>query len=65
MPSWGDDFKPIQAEFRLTAKGACDYTKRPEVTAALHAVDVRRFRLSAAFAEAPTAPGSTPGALSV
>jgi hypothetical protein len=34
MRSWGDDFKPIQAEFRLTAKAACDYTKRPEVTAA-------------------------------
>jgi hypothetical protein len=22
----GDDFKPIQAPFRLTAKAACDYT---------------------------------------
>jgi hypothetical protein len=30
----GDDFKPIQAEFRPTAKAAGDYTKRPEVTTA-------------------------------
>src|SRR5438094_7319909 len=27
----GDEFKPIHAEFRLTAKVAYDYTKRPEV----------------------------------
>jgi hypothetical protein len=27
----GDHFKPIQAEFSLTAELACDYTKRPEV----------------------------------
>jgi hypothetical protein len=32
MRSWGDDFKPIQAEFRLAARAVCDYTKRPEVT---------------------------------
>jgi hypothetical protein len=32
MRSRGDHFKPIQAEFRLTAEAACDYTKRPEVT---------------------------------
>jgi hypothetical protein len=38
MRSRGDDFKPIQAEFRLTAKAACDYTNRPEVTAASPAV---------------------------
>jgi len=30
--SWGDNFKPIPAVFRLTAKAACDYTERPEVT---------------------------------
>jgi hypothetical protein len=34
MGSRGDEFKPIQAEFRLTAKAACNYTDRPEVTAA-------------------------------
>jgi hypothetical protein len=39
MRWWGDDFKPIQSEFRLTAKAAFDYTKRPEVTAASPAVD--------------------------
>ena len=33
MPLSGDDFKPIQAEFGLTAMG-CDYTERPAVTAA-------------------------------
>jgi hypothetical protein len=32
MRSRGGDFKPNQAEFRLTAKAARDYTKRPEVT---------------------------------
>jgi hypothetical protein len=31
MPLWGDDFKPIQGDFGLTAKAACDHTKRPEV----------------------------------
>jgi hypothetical protein len=34
MRSRDDDFKPIAAELMLTAKAACDYTKRPEVTAA-------------------------------
>jgi hypothetical protein len=38
MRWWADDFKPIQAEFRPTAKAACDYTERPEVTAASPAV---------------------------
>src|SRR5687768_6154356 len=28
----GDHFKPIQAEFKLAATAACDYTRRPEVT---------------------------------
>jgi hypothetical protein len=29
----GDDSKPIQAEFRLTLKAACDYAKRPAMLA--------------------------------
>jgi hypothetical protein len=38
----------MQADFRLTAKAACDYTKRPEVTSAPpDATDVRKT-LSAA-----------------
>ena len=37
MRSRSDDFKPIQAEFRPATKAACDYTKRPEVTAAANA----------------------------
>jgi hypothetical protein len=42
MRSQSDDFKPIQAEFRPATKAACDYTKRPEVTAAA----TRRCRCS-------------------
>jgi hypothetical protein len=30
----GDYFKPTQAGFRLTARAACDYTRKPEVKAA-------------------------------
>jgi hypothetical protein len=33
MRSRGDNFKPIQPEFSVTAKAACDYTKWPEVKA--------------------------------
>ena len=33
MRSLVDDFKPIAGPVRLTAKAACDYTERPEVTA--------------------------------
>jgi hypothetical protein len=33
MQLFGDDFEPIQAEFRTAAKAACNYTKRPEVKA--------------------------------
>jgi hypothetical protein len=32
MRSRDGDFKPIQAEFKLAATAACDYTRRPEVT---------------------------------
>src|SRR5688572_21155088 len=39
MRSRGDDFKPIRPESRLTAKAACDYTERPEVTAAPPTID--------------------------
>jgi hypothetical protein len=33
MRSLVNDFKPIAGRVRLTAKAACDYTNRPEVTA--------------------------------
>ena len=33
MRSGRDDFKPIQAEFGLTANAAWGYTERPDVTA--------------------------------
>jgi hypothetical protein len=32
----GDDFKPVQAEFRPATKAACDYTKRPQVKGRPH-----------------------------
>jgi hypothetical protein len=35
----GVEFKPIQAALRLSARAACNYTKRPEVTAAPRPVD--------------------------
>jgi hypothetical protein len=46
MRSRGDDFKPIQAEFRLTAKAACDYTKWPEVKGPRPASNGRKSSLS-------------------
>jgi hypothetical protein len=33
-PKSGVEFKPIRAALRLSARAACNYTKRPEVTAA-------------------------------
>jgi hypothetical protein len=39
MRSRRDDFKPIQDSFGLAMKAACDYTKRPEVTATPPAAD--------------------------
>lgn len=37
-PSAGRDFKPFAATVGLTAKAACDYTKRPEVKPAPRAL---------------------------
>src|SRR5215207_7882288 len=52
MRSRGDDFKPIAAELMLTAKAACDYTKRPEVTAASSASTFESVRRLCAEASA-------------
>jgi hypothetical protein len=46
------DFKPVQTPLRLTAKTACNYTKRPEVESPpAAAVECRKSHLARATVE--------------